>query len=477
VSTVRSISDLPGPAGLPIVGNAYSLQVKSMHATVEDWCRNYGPIFRFDIGRRRVIGIGDADAINVILRERPWGYRRWSEEQAIFHEVGFSGVFSEEGEGWQHARRLVVKALNSHHLHRYFHIIADACSRLYERLQQAIREDRAIDINEILGAYSADITASLAFGYGLDMLRTTDSELLTHMGYVFDMINRRLLAPIPYWRYIRLPADHALDRSVAHLSDAGERFIANARQQMALKPELRERPQNFLQAMLAAQETDGVFTNAEIVSNTLGLFVAGEDTTAYTMAWTLWFLATHPDAQMRWASEAQEVLAERLYPTQPETTDLLVYSDAVIRESMRLKSVAPALFMETLDETTVLNTRIPPGVRLWLLTRYAGILGAADDRMLGFHPERWLSCDAQRVPDSKTFLAFGAGPRFCPGRNLALLELKAGMSVFARSFVVELDDASGPVQERFSFTMIPHGLRVRLRPRAAATSVATELRR
>ena len=61
------------------------------------------------------------------------------------------------------------------------------------------------------------------------------------------------------------------------------------------------------------------------------------------------------------------------------------------------------------------------------------------------------------------FLPFGAGPRFCPGRNLAFLEGKAALAMLARNFVIE--PAGSPPRERFGFTMGPAGLRIKLRPR------------
>jgi cytochrome P450 len=62
-------------------------------------------------------------------------------------------------------------------------------------------------------------------------------------------------------------------------------------------------------------------------------------------------------------------------------------------------------------------------------------------------------------------LAFGAGPRFCPGRNLALLESKAALSMISRSFEWELDESAGPVREAFEFAIVPRGLRVLVRGR------------
>jgi len=80
-----------------------------------------------------------------------------------------------------------------------------------------------------------------------------------------------------------------------------------------------------------------------------------------------------------------------------------------------------------------------------------------------FRPERWLSED--EAPGQKSFLAFGAGPRFCPGRNLAFLEAKSAMATIARGFELELDPGAGEVRERLAFMVIPEGLRIKLRPR------------
>jgi cytochrome P450 len=94
---------------------------------------------------------------------------------------------------------------------------------------------------------------------------------------------------------------------------------------MLLRPELREAPENFLEGMLAAQQADGTFTDEEIIGNTLTLLLAGEDTTAHTMAWTLWFLSTRAEIQARWGEEAREVLGEQPYPAGYEVVEHFDY--------------------------------------------------------------------------------------------------------------------------------------------------------
>lgn len=80
------------------------------------------------------------------------------------------------------------------------------------------------------------------------------------------------------------------------------------------------------------------------------------------------------------------------------------------------------------------------------------LTGHACKRTVGaeYNPERWLGDDEQPAPDQKSFLTFGAGPRFCPGRNLAFLESKTAMAMIARNFEIELDESHRPVTERFA---------------------------
>lgn len=472
MTAYRSIAELPGPKGLPLLGSAHRLiPVSRTHLAFEEWGRKYGPIFRVTVGPRLVVGIDDADAINAILRDRPEGFRRWSEQRRVIEEMNETiaemrnsppGVFIAEGDEWKRQRRLIVTALNKDHLHRYFGVVRTATERLHRRLQATARDTRPIAISDELTSFTVDVTSALAFGHDLNTLEHGNGELQGHIQRVFRMTARRVSAPVPYWRRVKLPADRALDRSLATIYRAVKGFIEGARTRMARRPELFEAPENLLEGMLAAQRVDGSFTDNEIASNVITVLLAGEDTTAHTLGWTIWLLASRPDVQERLRVEATTAFGGSSFPTEYEATERLPYAEAVLRESMRLKSVAPAIGVEPIEERTVCGTRIPAGTQLLLLLRQATRTAAG--RSEDFHPDRWLEdSEETRAPKS---LSFGAGPRFCPGRNLAFLEAKAALGMLARNFELELDESDGPVRETFGFTMTPSGLRVQLRERS-----------
>jgi cytochrome P450 len=92
-----------------------------------------------------------------------------------------------------------------------------------------------------------------------------------------------------------------------------------------------------------------------------------------------------------------------------------------------------------------------------------------------FRPERWLAQDgaAGAMNPKRVSMPFGAGPRVCPGRYLALLEIKMAMAMLLQNFEIEGIDTpdGGEAQELMSFTMIPVGLKIRLKRRPAATAM------
>jgi len=220
-TATREIADLPGPPRLPLLGNAHRVRTASLHQTTEQWSELYGPVFRFDIGRRRFVTISDADEINRVLRDRPDGFRRWREVLDNAREMtGTFGVFAAEGGDWRHQRRLAVTALNSNHLQRYFQVIQTSSERLYRRLADAAREGRTIDIGRELGSFTVDVTSALAFGHDLNTLERGESELQGHIERVFAMSARRLIMPVPYWRWFKLPADREVERSLIAIQNA-----------------------------------------------------------------------------------------------------------------------------------------------------------------------------------------------------------------------------------------------------------------
>jgi cytochrome P450 len=451
---MTAIAELPGPHGLPLLGNALQLYPGRLHVTLERWGRRYGPAFRFTMGKRPVVAFAEPETVNAILRERPDGYRRWRELERVADELRLGGPFTAEGDDWRRQRRLAVTALNANHLRRYFEVVHTATGRLHDRLER--KAGTPVEILDDLMAYSVDITSALAFGHDLNTLEHGDGELQRHITSVFELLARRTLSPAPYWHLVKPPADRAAERSIEVIHAEIDTFIAAARRRMEERPELKDAPENFLESMLTMPGYD----DHDVFANVFTMLLAGEDTTANTLSWALYLLARDPAAQRRLQAEADTALGAERIPAAAEVVDRMRFAEAVFRESARLKATAPLLFFEPNQDTVAGGVQLPQGTRIVCLTRQIG----RPLRRERFDPDRWLTDGT----DPRSFLAFGAGPRFCPGRNLAFLEGKTALAMLARNFSWE--PAGAEPREHFGFTMRPTGLRVKLHPRKVPAS-------
>lgn len=93
-SGLRRIADLPGPPGVPLLGNALQLDPERLHLILDAWARAHGPAFRILLGRKPALCVSDPTLIEGMLRARPETFRRDARVEPIFAELGSAGVFS-----------------------------------------------------------------------------------------------------------------------------------------------------------------------------------------------------------------------------------------------------------------------------------------------------------------------------------------------------------------------------------------------
>jgi cytochrome P450 len=222
-----------------------------------------------------------------------------------------------------------------------------------------------------------------------------------------------------------------------------------------------------MEAMIAARdENKSALSEADLAGNTLTMLLAGEDTTAHTLAWLIYFLSRSPDVFFRIRAELDKIMGEDALPSRHEQLSEMDFVEACINESMRLRPVAPLIAVEANHDTALANVAVPKGTVILMLTRIA----AMDEKNFAngseFQPERWLmpASDANR---RKVSIPFGAGPRLCPGRFLAVEEMKMVISMLVKNFDIErIDTPDGQApRERLMFTMAPVGLRLKLNHR------------
>jgi cytochrome P450/nitrite reductase/ring-hydroxylating ferredoxin subunit len=468
----RTLDDLPGPRGLPFVGNIHQLDLTKLHLILERWAAQYGPVYLFREGSARVVVLADPKWSDQVLRARPETFTRFSRVRPVFAEMGVDGVFSAEGEAWRQQRRLAMLALAQSHLRGLYPKLQIVTTRLKRRWERLADTGQPLDVVDELKRFTVDVTTLITFGHDLNTVEQGDDVIQRKLELVFPALNRRLFALFPTWRLVRLPRDRRLDRALAELRAWLGELVVAGRARLAAEPGRAEKPSNFLEAVLSARDDKGrPFSDDVIFGNLMTMLLAGEDTTAYALGWAVHQLCDSPESVMELRREADELLGTSDLVGDIETANKLAWAGAVANETMRLRPVAPVVVvLEAKVETVVGDLLVPEGTRVFVLTRPAACNPDHFVEPQAFRPRRWLGEHAG-AHDVSAHIPFGSGPRICPGRVLALLEMKLLLSMLYRNFNVERVGSAEGVRENFAFAMSPVGLQVRLRRRSDTATV------
>jgi len=469
--STRSLSEVPGPPGIPLLGNLHQIRLTSMHRTLEGWAAMYGPLYSFRMGPKRMVVVSDAELAHQVLRARPSTYRRLARIEEFGSDIGLPGVFSAEGAAWQQQRRLWTDALGSGRVRNSYPILKTVVDRLRERLNDAAQRGGPIDIVSEFKRFTADTTTFLALGYDLNSLGETDDIVQRHLDTIFRVITRRSLALIPTWRFIRLPSDRECERALVYMRKWVAELVTDTRARFAADPASAERPVTLLESFVAARDENGrPFSNEVILGNMLDALLAGEETTAYTLGWAVHILCDSPAPVAALRAEAEAVLGSSTAPDDYEAVRRLAYTGAVVSETLRLRPTGPLLVPnETATDTVLSNVSLPAGTPVLVLARPPTVDRENFAEPEAFRPERWLT-RAQGAHNPSAFMPFGTGPRVCPGRSFGLLSAKVVLAMLYRYFEVERVGRSEQVSEHLEIAMEPAGLRVALRPRDSSSS-------
>lgn len=461
----RTLADLPGPKGIPLFGNIFQIESDRFHQSLEKWAHQYGPLYKIQIGRKPLLIVADATMIATLMRDRPDAIRRSSRTANAINDMGVTGVFSDEGDEWRKQRKLVMRAMTPEVIRRFFPQMIVLTERLRLRWQTALTAGQPVDILRDLKAYALDVTIGLAMGQDINALEHDHNPLQRDIEFIFSRIARRLTSPFAYWHYVKLPIDHAADKSAARIKQAVTDFIAQARKQIEAHPERRATPTNMMEALIVARDEPGSeFTDDHVIGNAMTMVFAGEDTTSNTIAWLLNFVARDAETATRLAAETDRVLDTSLVLQAFDKLDQFPFTEAATNEAMRLKPVAPLLGFETNKTLMIGDTLVPQGTVMLACMRHAALQEEHFPQHQAFRPDRWLSdhgTSTNADPARKLF-PFGGGPRFCPGRFLAMAEIKMVMAMVARNFTLSIAEHAPAVEEQFTFTMVPSALPVRL---------------
>jgi enediyne biosynthesis protein E7 len=386
--------------------------------------REYGDAVRVAIGPKKLYIFNHPEHAKHVLADNAANYHKGIGYTEAKRALG-DGLLTSEGSLWKEQRRTIQPVFQHKRIAAQADVIVDEALRLVERLRAHQGGGRVDVLDEI---------TALTLGVLGSTLLDADLGAFDSIGHSFEavqdqaMFEMETLGLVPRWLPLR--GQRAFRAARTDLERIVELLVAQR------KANPIESGDDVLTRLIAstAKETDKRVADRRMRDELVTLLLAGHETTASTVGWTLKLVAEHPGVRQRLHEEAVAVYGDR----RPGYADLtrLRYTHMVLQEAMRLYPPVWILPRRALAEDEVGGYHVPAGAEV-LISPYT----------MHRHPRYWPDpdrFDPERFdPDVQTdrpryaHIPFGAGPRFCVGNHLGLMEATFIISTLMRDLRLE----------------------------------------
>jgi cytochrome P450 len=403
--------------------------------------QQYPEIARFRAGAFRPVVLSDPALVHQVLVEKPDAFVKSYGLSLFARPLLGQGLLTLERDEHKKRRRLLAPSFMPRRIASYAEEIAERAERSTTRIMAQAQ----LDMGDEAMRLTLEIVMKTLFNAEPSSASdTVGSAFPRAVAAVLDSITSPLPLPPP----IPTPTNLRLKRAARELDQLIYRVIAEHRASGHDGGDL-------LSVLLGARDQDdgSSLDDRELRDEVMTMMLAGHETTANTLAWTLYALARAPEARARLESELDAIQAPRLGV---QEVAALPWTTQVIKESMRLY---PAVYM--IARRCVRDVQLGP----YLIERGAVIF----INIIGMHrrpdiytdperfdPERW-SPEREKLLPKQAYVPFSGGPRVCIGNHFAMLEAQLILATWLRRLRFELLDPEQRVEFDALITLRPKG--------------------
>jgi len=416
---------------------------------LEGCVQRYGDLVAFPMPRSPVLLVNDPAGVRRVLQEGHRGYCKQTVQYGALSLVTGSGLLTADGDAWLRRRRLVQPAFHHSGLPAVAAAAATAAEQL--RAQWAAAPDGVLDLDSAVLRAMLDVVGRTLFDADL---ADVGRQVVAAVDDALHVVVARARSPLPAW----LPTpSRARLRAAVQTLDAVCLDVVRRRRESGIRNDATD----LLALLLRSSDASTGLTDRELRDELVTLVIAGHETVASALTWSLHLLSRDDDVQNRLAAELDDVLGGRA----PGWDDLprLTYTRAVVDEALRLYPPAWVVTRRARADDEVSGIAVPAGTLMiispWLVHRRAQ--SWPDPERFDpqrFDPERSAAGPAARAD----YLPFGAGPRLCIGREFALVEAVLVLAGLLRGRRVSPVDAVPPQVDALVTLRPRGGLRLRL---------------
>ena len=396
--------------------------------------------------------VNQPELVRMVLRERPGDFPKSDRIGEGLRPLLGNSVFLSNGETWKHQRRIIDPAFEGGRLRDTFPAMRDAARAAVARLRPGETEIEAVTSHA-----AADVIFRTLFSIPIDHeIAAQVFERFRAYQRSQPILNLAAFVPLPIW----MPRLHrrATRQSARDIRALIAALVA------AREVEIREgrAPDDLATKIMTTPDPDtgDCFSREEMVDQVAIFFLAGHETSASALAWSLYLLALYPDWQERLAQEAAGMGEDYA------AINALRLSRDVFREALRLYPPVPMMVRETSCPQEMRGRDVPTGAQIvlspWHLHRHERLWDNPD----GFDPARWHG-EHGRQCQREAFIPFSAGARVCPGAGFAMMEGPLMLSMLVRDFRFEVVAEEQPVPVAHLTVRARDGIRLKLTRRGA----------
>lgn len=407
--------------------------------------------------------VNQPELVKTVLNERPDDFPK-SEiiRGALFSLLG-DGVFVSNGEKWKHQRRIIDPAFEGGRLRDVFPSMLDAGHAAVERLTP-LATGASVEIEEQTSQLAADVIFRTLFSIPI-----TDNdakgvfENFRNYQRTQPLMNVASFFKMPRW----MPAFQRT--STKDTSAKIRALLTKLTDDRAAEIATGTAPDDLATKIMTTADplTGEKFTGTDMVDQVAIFFLAGHETSASALAWTLYLLAVDQSAQARVAAEARTASADGDFSF--KNLSKMPFTRNVFREALRLYPPVPMMVRENLKQETFRNRKIKVGSQIVISPWHLGRHQRFWDKPDVFDPDRWDRPETKK-PAREAYIPFSTGPRVCTGAGFAMVEGVLLLAILAKSFEFRVVDCKVPVPAAHLTVRAKDGIHLSLQPRGPDTS-------
>ena len=428
----------PGPPGLPILGHSLSF-ARDPLGFLSGLAQRYGDVSFFRLADVPVYFLSRPDYVWEVLVIQRAKFEISIMRRRLEPVLG-TGMLTSRGDLHARQRRLMQPVFRKSRIDSYGEIM----SGFAERIAGKWRDGQALNVSAELMKLTIAIVAKTLFGQDID----EDSDAVSGNLSILMEYFTKLLSPTRGTLKLPLPSSLRFQKALRDLDAVVYRMIERRRREPTGGDDLLSR-------LVAAEddETQTHMTQKQLRDEVFSLLMAGHETTANGLGWTLYLLAQDAAADERLHREVVAVRGGRAGRFEPADAERMPFGKQVITESMRLYPPGWFVGRTAIEDVEVAGYVIPKGASVMMSQFVAHRDGRYYDAPARFRPERWTEAFSAGLPRGAYF-PFSAGDRHCLGEGFAWLEMLLTLATLVERWRFELLPGP-PVLPRPSVTLRP----------------------